>query len=266
MASIALAQAVVGKEFSPSCEAVEGAASIIGDKAIRAIVIGEVHGTAETPKLVGDLACLASQRRNVTVALEFDAGLDADLQRFMADQNPVRAHEALRRSSIWDRRRADGRSSKAMFDLLVRLRNLKGDGGRISLGAFQPTSMTRLRQHYYELAMATKIAELADRRPDDLIIVLVGRVHAGTLPFNGIGESFLPAAAHLPAGEVLTFQPEAEGGTAWSCRAQGCKAYQLEGRVKKTRRIYKLATRANGYDGYYSVGGPYTASEPLLPR
>jgi len=71
----ALAAAPPARRFETTlrpvkCAAIAGADMLLDRSNIRWIVVGEMHGTRETPEIFGDLACLASSSHPVTVAVE----------------------------------------------------------------------------------------------------------------------------------------------------------------------------------------------------
>lgn len=58
-------------------------------------MIGELHGTAEAPHAVGEIACAAAERGPVVVALELEDTLQPTLDAFMA------APTLTRRAQRW---------------------------------------------------------------------------------------------------------------------------------------------------------------------
>jgi len=255
----------VPAKAAASCNPVPGAREIIaGTAKIRFLIIGEIHGTNETPALVADLACEIGRGRPVTVALEFPLTSATALNRYLASDGATLFRRQLLRSPIWARSMADGRSSKAMFELIERLRQLRASGAWIRLVAFQPSEMSNLDQHYYDLAMAANWARIADETPDNLNLILVGQVHAGKRAVRQY--PFAPAASHLPSADVLSFRGEAIEGAAWNCQEDGCGAHTLAGAPGKERSIARFASETDGFDGAYSIGPRYSASEPVLAK
>jgi len=57
---------------TPNCAAIDGADTVLADKNLSFLVLGELHGTAETPAIFADLVCLATLKRGkVVVGVEF---------------------------------------------------------------------------------------------------------------------------------------------------------------------------------------------------
>ena len=66
-----------------ACAPPEGASTLL-DRPEQVIMIGELHGTAEAPHAVGEIACAAAERGPVVVALELEDTLQPTLDAFMA--------------------------------------------------------------------------------------------------------------------------------------------------------------------------------------
>lgn len=249
--------------ITETCEALPGVEQFAVDTHLRFLIVGEMHGTNETPQLIGDLACNLSSSRSVTVGLEFNAADTSTLSRYLQSNGGDDARRALLRMSVWSQPFADGRGSQAMFALIERLRRFRSAGGKVQIASFQPDDVGSMDQHYYELAMARNWARIADNAPDDLILLLVGNVHVT----KSLPESypFAPAASHLRASETITLRPEPEGGSAWNCQSDGCGPHALQGGVTKPRGVGRFASSYNGYDGSYAVGSRYSAAKPLVP-
>ncbi|MGV6492816.1 hypothetical protein ACTUVK_003020 [Stenotrophomonas rhizophila] len=90
------------------------------------VLVGELHGTVETPALVGELACAAAADATpVTVALEMDPTEQARIDAYLASAGTAADRSALLAGRFWTRTMQDGRSSVAMAALIERLRSLR---------------------------------------------------------------------------------------------------------------------------------------------
>lgn len=108
----------------------------------RVIVVGEVHGTEQTPAFVGQLVCgLLKQGRPVILALERDGSEQEALNRYLASAGrPVDA-QALLSQRAWAQPTAqDGRSSQAMLRLIEQVRQWRQAGQRVGVLAMQTSS------------------------------------------------------------------------------------------------------------------------------
>lgn len=245
----------------PSCAAPPGSEALWTPEA-RYVIIGEIHGTTETPAAFAGLVCEASTRGPVTVALELPMSLQPEFEAFLAAPDDVSGEAILRRTAYWNPRHQDGRSSAAMVEMMQSLRRLRVAGRDIAIRAFlsdqgRPAGFD---QNYHELEMATEIARAARARPEARVLVLVGNVHASKTRIDMW--DLLPAAAHLPRAEVIALDVAQQGGQSWSCRTDVCGIDDIISVYDPAERGVTLGPIDDGaYDGVLAVG-PVTASPP----
>lgn len=239
-----------------ACEAVEGFDSVLArESAI--IVLGEYHGTTETPALFGDMVCQAlATGARVNVALELPMSATPELRAFVLETGPWSAVE----NKVGFLQ--DGRGSVAMGALLRELKSLAGDG-RLQVAAIQPEG--DLEGSAYEEAMASAIMAGATQTGATITLVLVGNVHAMRAPAPQAPD-LAPMASFLPSDRTLTFNTAAYLGQAWACRrVEGddlCKAWHLATGTARPREIWFSDEPSGLFNGRYSVGSPFTASPP----
>jgi hypothetical protein len=250
-----------GKSFpykKTNCKILSGFQSVLSDDARRFVIIGEIHGTEQSPDMFGDLVCLAAAQGAVNVILEFPISQSDVLNKFVASQGTREDYRALISSWIWDLRYADGRSSVAMFHLVERLRKMRASGLNIEVYTSQPDFATLSEsQHYYELAMADRWSQIAALRPQARTLVLTGQVHAKLWVKDDV--SFAGAASFLPPKFVVTLVPEAEGGKAWNLEDKDAGLHSLDGLPAKWRGL-KVESVANSL-----MLGTYALGEAALP-
>lgn len=249
----------------PACSPPDGTDALLAMPQ-RYIIVGESHGTAEAPAAFAEMVCAAAERGPVTVALELPTGMQRQLDAFLAAPDEPAALEALAGSHFMDPRMNDGHSSQAMPALLLSVRQIRVDGRDVTFHAFQPSNPRprELTQAWYELDMGHALARAIYARPQSKVLVLVGNLHARKTGFDRFPEVGLPAAAHLPAADVLTLNVAQQGGEAWNC-GQECG-------VNPSRSVYDPEARGvilepaadGGYDGVLALG-PSTASPPVRP-
>jgi hypothetical protein len=247
------------------CDAPTGTSMLL-DADRQIIVIGELHGTAEVPAAFAEMVCEAAQRGPVTVALELPQGMQPEMDAFLSAEDDVAALLALEGTPFLDPRMADGRTSLAMVAMLNRIRALRAEGLDVTIHLFQPSSRrpSGFEQSWYELDMATALAEGIYARPESRVLVLVGNLHARKVGIAEIPEVGLPATAHLPATEVLALKVAQQGGEAWNCGSE-CGANPIRPTYDASARGVILETDDEGaYDGLLAVG-PTTASPPVRP-
>lgn len=239
--------------------------SSLGSRPIRFLVVGERHGTVQTPRLFGDLVCDVARTGPVNVFLELQSSSTAALQTYVSSNGSPEARRAFLGEQIWDPRFADGRNSQAMFDLVDALRRMKARGLDLAVYATQPDDLTLEPQFYDELARADLWAKLAAARPKALNMIFVGTAHAALKDNDDLG--FLPAAAHLRPQDVLAVGPADEGGAAWELDVSpsgkplmGPKS--LPDGSKRQSGIEMLRDASSGWQAIYAFGGPAQPSPP----
>lgn len=253
----------------------------------RYVVFGEMHGTTQSPDLVGSIACaLAKRRQRVLVGLELSAEGNKALQAAWAGPHATFAATIDQRMIDWHGRR-DGVASEAMHALLVRLHALKNAGASIDVVAFNPFSVPEQfkdlpGQGPHEAGQAANIRAAAAAKPYDKIIVLVGNIHALKRPVTRGSTTWKPMAMWLP--DTTTLDMEYAGGSMWNCRPQpgavfvpgkpvpddaiACRDYPVSRSTDDARQIGSRVRAGinqtpdkRDYDGYYWLG-PVTSSPP----
>jgi hypothetical protein len=173
-------------------------------------MIGEIHGTAETPQAFGDLVEQAAQGRRVAVGLELTASAIAE-----AACGSARPAEG----SAWLRLPQDGRTSRAMRALVCRLTALH-DGRRISLFGFAPASPREAGNPRYAAAIQSH-----GRSGGTPMMLLIGNYHGRRVP-GGLVQALTDAGL-----KVVSVTISSPGGTAFTCdQDRKCEARPFSAR------------------------------------
>lgn len=91
------------------------------------LLIGEVHGTWETPILVATLVRQAVVEDTETIlCIEVSSSEQASLDRFLSSDGGTEAKRTLLKQPHWTNQ--DGRASVGMFALLELMRRLRSEG------------------------------------------------------------------------------------------------------------------------------------------
>lgn len=180
------------------------------------VILGEMHGTRETAEFTAEYSCTVAQGTvEVILALEIPEVEQQSISAYLGSLgSPVDAG-ALLKGDFWNRPDSiqDGRSSQAIFQLIERVRQLRGVGKRISVVAIdgQRTGLKR------DGSMAQIVRDLLVTNPQTKVIALVGNLHAlkdrGAF-FNSDYESFGFLLSDL---NPLTLNVSAKQGSAWVC-------------------------------------------------
>ena len=196
----------------------------------RLVWFGEVHGTEESPRFVGDVVARAlAVGHPVQLALELDP-------------------DGLARE-VWDG--TDGRHSHAMRALVERVR-ARG----VPVLAYDVPCGDRDRE------MAATV--LARRDPAAVLVGLSGNVHSRRVRGVPWDPAFVPLVVHLlEAGlDAVTFEAAARGGTCWVHTDRGIGVHTSPARDVAGEPGTLGPPDDGAHDGVYYVGVT-TASLPV---
>ena len=260
------------------CPIIEGVDDLLGADAPNLIVFGEIHGTEEVPVFIGDVVCRSIELGYPTVlALEFSESEKQNIDTYLADPNEATAKNELLKTNYWRFRGQDGKTSKAMFQLLQRSKNYKIEGYDIELvlfdvahdfvDKFQGKSRAVL-ESAREFKMAENLQKAINNYPNRKIIVLTGNYHSPLWHHSDKRNEKFTMTSYLPRDMFLTLNINSQPGTVWTwargLTKTGGKVYAAfldDGKPSTQRAIHIFNKVNNGYDGlYYTV--TKTASEP----
>lgn len=237
-----------------SCKPIPGAEMLWAKPTTRFILVGEIHGTRETPAIFADLVCAAADgKRPIVVAIEHEVSEQPALDVFMASSGDAIAVRTLLADPDWSGQ--DGRKSEAYLALIENLRRMKAEGRIVGLVAMDPADDSRDR------GMAEHIVAAARGLKSPLMLVYAGNIHmAKTPPRPEIPRG---AASYLPENETISILVTDKGGSIWNCQ-QSCGVNANNPSTKMPRGITFGSAWLPGYDGELSTGAPSTASPPAV--
>lgn len=247
-----------------ACSPVPGADALFTPQR-RWVIVGDTHGTNETPDAFANLACLAGKaRRPVTVALEYPADAQPVLDSWLQSDGGDKARAALLGLPMWRNPLQDGRTSVAFLRLFDRLRRLKQQGLIAGVRGFDMPSDGSAHgdRNAFMAARLTTIAH----ETGGLVLALVGNFHAIRTSMTFGGQSVAPAASLLPAGARVSVNVVGDGGSAWNCQSDGCRVHSEEAAVGSAKAgITPTRDPADRFDAVYELGKPFTAARPAVP-
>jgi hypothetical protein len=215
---------------------------------------GEMHGTEESPRFVGDAVCEAARWDRVQLGLEIWQDEQLRINHYLMDGDRTKLLEG----PFWAAH--DGRSTTAMVALLDRLRQIREDGGKVEVVAYDITNEPDRDQ-----AMATAV--IGARDPTSVFIGMSGNIHSRRTKWNEV----TPLVARLIEQHfnVKTYDVSATGGTTWSCTATDdhepeCGEHPNSNDGGKGTPWSLGAPRDDSHDGVYFVG-PTKAAPPAKP-
>lgn len=272
MGSLGLAVSMAQAEATDgtSCGAVEGVEAVLEAGTI--VLVGEMHGTEESPAFVADLMCSALERGlPVTAALEIPKEEEERVLAYLASDGGAEARAALLVGPFWDGEVQYGVSSEAMLTLLDALRRHQKAGRPVEVALLDRRERTTPNAR--DAFMASRLAEAAQASPRRLVVALTGNIHTRTRKGAPWDDDYEPMGLALEQGlpdrRVVALDVAYTGGTAWVCMGQGpeaCKAHEIaptpaDGSGR--RIVLDDSLQERGYDGYYAVGH-LTASPPAV--
>jgi len=231
------------------------------------LLLGEMHGTSEIPRFVGQLACQISSRHGVRVGLEIPTEEQARVDRFLGSPGEPVDHRALLAGPFWTREYQDGRSSQAMAALFEELRKLKRSGLPVEVFLFDSGGVPPAR----DAAMATNILDQRRDHAKDVFLILSGNLHVRTVKGTPWDADFVPMGWHLvQAGKsVVSLNNAYSGGATWACTGQStdsCGAHPQKGKDRSlSSPSIEMTQGSEGYDGIFYVGA-ITASVPAVQQ
>ncbi|MBT2768411.1 calcium-binding protein [Stenotrophomonas sp. ISL-67] len=198
----------------------------------RMVVLGEYHGTAETPLLVADLMERYSRdHAPVRLGLELPMSENVALARYLRSDGDAAAREALRSSPFWkvDNDQHDGRRSRDMLALIETLRTLRMQGRDVGVAGYDVETGSTDSSEERDAAMATHLRQQFNALPNAArMLVLAGNVHAMRSPPADAPPEMQQRtmAAHLLDLPLYSVRVEALRGQSWGCM-KPCRAVEL---------------------------------------
>jgi hypothetical protein len=242
---------------------IKGLASVL--KETRFLIFGEIHGTAEIPAFFARSVCQAARSGDAIVAaLEIPVPEQARIDAYMKSPG-----SDLVSGPFWASEYQDGRGSRAMLDLIDKLREMKRAGLRVEVVAFDPALASGDRDAY----LAETLSKHRRAKPAAQFMVLTGNLHARR-DVHTNGDSARRFMANRLADEepsLVTLNVVYPGGTAWICTSaapESCGEQKLGSRNKEAglRTEGAFAPCADAaYCGTFSVGEVHP-SPPAFQR
>jgi hypothetical protein len=193
----------------------------------KVILVGEIHGTKQTPEIFGRLVeAVADEKAKTLVVLEIAQSSQPAIDQFLKSGD----NSVLRKDPFFLRESQDGRSSKAMVALLQKLRKLP----HLTVLCMDPAGGTKeLTSQERDTAMAEFINE--KRIGFDHTLVLSGNIHSAKTQgtpwdqtFRPMGYELVNMAKDLSSDQVFNILIRYGRGDSWHCEGKEravCKAY-----------------------------------------
>ena len=214
----------------------------------RLVVLGEFHGTAETPQLVADLMERYSRgNAPVRLGLELPMSENVALARYLRSNGDADARQALRSSPFWQVKddQHDGRRSRDMLALIENLRMLRLQGRDIGVAGYDVETGSADSSEQRDAAMSTHLRQQFMAMPSQArMLVLTGNVHAmRALPSDASPEMQRTMASYLLDLPLYSVRLEALRGHFWACMSP-CRAVKLVDQPPQDPKVYTDADRS----------------------
>jgi hypothetical protein len=180
------------------------------------LLIGEQLGSNEVPAMVGHLVCqAASTGLTVVLGLSLPATEQPKVEAYLASPGGPADQDTLLEGRFWTRPYQDGRSSRAVMDLIDRARSLRAAGLRVTVVAYDTDTASGSER---DRAQAGVWLKRRQEQPHEVHIVLAGNTHTRVQKGTPWDRDFTPMA-HLMKEDRSLFVLETSyaQGRRWGC-------------------------------------------------
>lgn len=231
------------------------------------ILLGELHGTKESPAFAGELVCwLSGAGKKVTLALEISSDMQRQLLLALQQTSAAAASREFDLLDLWDNKFKDGKSSEAYKQLLMRIWEMRRANEHVGLIAID--ARVGVSGNEREEYMASRLMTFFGQFPEHQVVALVGNLHAQKLVGTPWNKGFKPLSQFLVGIDVLNLNMDYDAGTAWNCGRTGCGVNQVSQAPrsgKYTTPKIVLTDSDPNFDGVYSLGDIF-ASLPFQKK
>jgi hypothetical protein len=211
------------------------------------LMIGEMHGTNESPKLIERFVRLFTKAgKTVLVGLEIPSGEQALIDQFLSTGDS----SLLKRSPFFNAKFQDGRESIAIANLLIALRGIEG----VRIVCFDISDNRKER----DLGMASNFVNARERLKPDVAITLSGNCHSKlsnnqvcTPGEDPMGMDILKLSGDLSPESVTSLNVRYESGASWSAMADFIGVHEWP-------KVFTPYTTAVSWNSYFLSEPPLT--------
>ena len=230
----------------------------------RVLLLGEIHGTVESPAFVLETAQRIHREGNESlIALQMLPDEQSRIDAYLASEGDDAARRELLAGEVWSAVVQSGVGSRAMFELIEGLRQLRADGAALSVVAFDEPLSELGDSERRDEAMARRLLEATTNRPEAVMLVLTGNQHSRVRRGRGKQRNFRTMGWQLSQmirdNRVVGVDVAHHGGQAWSCdgeTADSCGVREMKPRGPKDGEWITLYGRIDltKHHGWYYVG------------
>lgn len=236
------------------------------------LLVGEIHGTNEIPKFVGNVICnVQKSGKFVWLGLEIPITEQASIDTYLDSKGTLDDKKQLTSGVFWSFK--DGRSSQAVWNLIEQVRIFKKKGIPINIFAFdQMADGEDSFSNRRERGMAEVLTKIQQLNQQALGIVLIGNYHARKNIDIDAAQPLYSLGARLQKIGALSIQAYYDVGQAWTMRQEISGITQKNSNLPENFIRPKLSQgillepilskeKMMAFDGYYYLG-KISASPP----
>jgi hypothetical protein len=226
------------------------------------LLLGEIHGTVESPAFVAALLCQAAAAgRAVTLALELPDTQNDPLAAYLASAGAPSDRQKLLAQPPWQAQYQDGRTSAAVLSLIDEVRRLRSTGASVEVLLYDPDGHGSARQR--ERQMAERLERALQAAATDLFVVLTGNLHSRLIRGTRWDPQHRPMgyllAQWMPERRIISLAISHAGGTVWICtssKSVDCGGVAVTGGGMGPRNSIQWVGELSetGHHGVYFVG------------
>ena len=228
----------------------------------RFMMIGELHGTNETPELIAAILKSRANKGRVLLGLEIPRDEQERIDAYLQSGGSSLSRQAMLQGAHW--KGQDGRSSEAMVGLMEQLRRLRNSGYKVDVVCFDGSADDfKQARTNRDAIMATNLRAAMKRRPADRTLTLTGNIH-NQLVQRPAGSPLNDSMAwNLRDLGPETINISALRGSVWNCQPE-CKAHDFDSHNNFAPEwMIQGFPDENGWHGIYRLL-QFSAAPPAL--
>lgn len=213
----------------------------------RLILVGEIHGTNEIPKVVADIFDGMATGGDVVLGLEIPESEQTKVDAYLKSLGEPKDIERLIDSQFWKAPAdwQDGRRSAAMLYLLDHIRIIVGKGMKVRVACLDAGSGNR------QVQIAKKIKNEYENSAG--MVVLIGNYHIFTKEQRESDEG--EVVDYLLESNPVVINVRSRHGNYWACIGGRCKTQMARGGISPLSN-----------DASFSWDGAGDGGELILPH
>lgn len=180
------------------------------------IIIGEIHGYIEPPKLIEAFICHSLKQDYKTLfAIEISQDKEEAISEYVKSSGDKVARRKILSDSRW-LSIGDGRQTQSIFNILNVIRDYKSQGYQLSTVNFVPSneaiksfSLDNFSSEYEKLLAKNIMDGFRIHKPDKMI-VLVGNLHAKNGYGRFAGQTYQLMANYIDPRQSITLNISSE--------------------------------------------------------